>query len=74
MQHIIVLGHMRCGGIAALMRRTMSPGRETTSDFIDAWMEIGAPARGTNEDPDMAEPRLMTPLVLRPRRLASTLA
>ncbi|WP_297372274.1 carbonic anhydrase [Acidocella sp.] len=38
---ILVLGHSKCGGIAALMK---GPG-QGHGDFIDRWMEIAAPAR-----------------------------
>lgn len=39
--HAVVLGHARCGGIAALLR---GPAAETT-DFIGSWMSIATPAR-----------------------------
>ncbi|HEV2678021.1 MAG TPA: carbonic anhydrase [Aliidongia sp.] len=38
-EHIVVLGHARCGGIRALLQ-----GGEQ-GDFIGRWMEIAAPAR-----------------------------
>ena len=40
-EHIIVMGHARCGGIKALMNQP----RE--GDFVKAWMNIAAPARET---------------------------
>jgi carbonic anhydrase len=40
-EHVIVLGHARCGGIAALLNDFAGLG----SDFIRPWMEIAAPAR-----------------------------
>lgn len=41
-QHIVVLGHARCGGIQAVLKpaaQPLSPG-----DFIGKWMELLAPA------------------------------
>ncbi len=35
-RHIVVLGHRKCGGIAALMQRGNS--KEISNDFIDQWM------------------------------------
>lgn len=40
-EHIIVLGHARCGGIAALLDDVSGLG----DDFIRPWMQIAAPAR-----------------------------
>jgi carbonic anhydrase len=40
-EHVIVLGHARCGGIAALLNDFAGLG----SDFIRPWMQIAAPAR-----------------------------
>lgn len=40
-QHIIVLGHARCGGIRALMNRDA----EHENSFIDGWMELAEAAR-----------------------------
>ncbi|MDF2763405.1 MAG: putative Carbonic anhydrase [Rhodospirillales bacterium] len=40
-EHVIVLGHARCGGIAALLNNFAGLG----SDFIRPWMQIAAPAR-----------------------------
>lgn len=51
-EHVIVLGHSRCGGIEALMEEGDSdPG----GDFILDWMDIAAPARAQvlRELPDM---------------------
>lgn len=38
-EHVIVMGHARCGGINALMNAPQA------GDFIAAWMSIAAPAR-----------------------------
>ncbi len=38
-EHVIVMGHARCGGIGALMNAPQA------GDFIAAWMSIAAPAR-----------------------------
>ena len=38
-EHVIVMGHARCGGIRALMETPQS------GDFVAAWMQIAAPAR-----------------------------
>jgi carbonic anhydrase len=40
-EHVIVLGHARCGGIAALLDDASGLG----DDFIRPWMRIAAPAR-----------------------------
>jgi carbonic anhydrase len=40
-EHVIVLGHARCGGIAALLDASGTLG----GDFIRPWMQIAAPAR-----------------------------
>ncbi len=40
-EHVIVLGHARCGGIAALLDSSGALG----GDFIRPWMQIAAPAR-----------------------------
>jgi carbonic anhydrase len=40
-RHIVVLGHARCGGIAALSDETAALGE---SDFVGRWMSILAPA------------------------------
>jgi carbonic anhydrase len=40
-KHIIVMGHSRCGGVRAFAENR---GREGTSDFIDSWMQLIAPA------------------------------
>jgi carbonic anhydrase len=42
-EHIVVLGHARCGGVGALLR---GPAPDAGGDdFIGAWMSIAAPAR-----------------------------
>jgi carbonic anhydrase len=38
--HVVVLGHAQCGGIAALLRKS-----ESGLDFIGPWMRIAAAAR-----------------------------
>jgi carbonic anhydrase len=38
-QHVIVMGHARCGGIQALMKQPQA------GDFVAAWMQIATPAR-----------------------------
>lgn len=38
-EHIIVMGHARCGGITALMNQPQA------GDFVAAWMQIAQPAR-----------------------------
>src|SRR5262249_49855235 len=38
--HVVVLGHERCGGITALLQSPQSPG-----DFVGSWVQIAAPAR-----------------------------
>ena len=40
-EHIIIMGHQKCGGIKALMQRTDSACK---NDFIDKWMEISSTA------------------------------
>ncbi|HLI13092.1 MAG TPA: carbonic anhydrase [Alphaproteobacteria bacterium] len=40
-EHVIVLGHSHCGGIAALLRGPTPD----SGDFVAPWMEIVAPAR-----------------------------
>jgi carbonic anhydrase len=40
-QHIIVMGHAKCGGIGALMRNPEDVGM----DFISSWMKMVEPAR-----------------------------
>lgn len=39
-EHIIVMGHAKCGGIHALMQHEHRP-----DDFISSWMKIAEPAR-----------------------------
>ena len=38
-EHVIVMGHARCGGIKALMTQPQA------GDFVAAWMKIAMPAR-----------------------------
>lgn len=40
--HVVILGHSKCGGICQLM--TCIPDNEQ-AEFIDKWMDIAAPAR-----------------------------
>jgi carbonic anhydrase len=40
-EHVIVLGHARCGGIAALLDDFSGLG----ADFVRPWMQIAAPAK-----------------------------
>lgn len=40
-QHLVVLGHGRCGGIEALLRGAP----DSAQDFVAPWMGIAAPAR-----------------------------
>jgi carbonic anhydrase len=42
-EHIIVVGHARCGGIGALMRHPEGPA--VGGEFIAPWIAIAAPAR-----------------------------
>ncbi len=41
-EHIIVLGHSRCGGIGELMEQT---GNQGSGNFISRWISLAAPAR-----------------------------
>lgn len=41
-EHIVVLGHAQCGGIATLMR---TAGQTDTESFIDDWMKLAEEAR-----------------------------
>lgn len=41
-EHIVVLGHARCGGVRALIE---SQGNDTSTDFIQGWMHIARSAR-----------------------------
>jgi carbonic anhydrase len=40
-EHIVVLGHAMCGGVAALL----ADDAPTTGDFVRPWMSLAAPAR-----------------------------
>lgn len=42
-EHILIIGHSRCGGIKALM--SMSDDETTSSEFIGNWISIAKPAR-----------------------------
>ena len=42
-EHIVVLGHAQCGGVAALLEGSPMAGHG--DDFIAAWMSIAEPAR-----------------------------
>ncbi len=52
-QHVIVMGHARCGGIKALMTQPQA------GDFVAAWMKIAMPARERavkmSDVPDVAQ-------------------
>ena len=52
-EHVIVMGHARCGGIKALMTQPQA------GDFVAAWMKIAMPAREKalekTSDPDAAQ-------------------
>jgi carbonic anhydrase len=44
-EHVIVLGHSKCGGIKALVQRRLVENRkEVANDFIDSWVSIADPA------------------------------
>jgi carbonic anhydrase len=46
-KHIVVMGHGRCGGVHAFVRRTRSPGEDdalSPGDFIGRWMTMITPA------------------------------
>lgn len=42
-EHILIMGHAKCGGVAAFLDGVFDPSRE--SDFIRKWMSIMNPAR-----------------------------
>lgn len=46
-QHILVLGHARCGGIKASLEGTFKDAPMGEGGFIDRWMSLIAPARDT---------------------------
>lgn len=63
-KHIVVMGHGRCGGVHAYVRRLRSPGAEdalSPGDFIGKWMTLiapaaeGLPSRNGESDHDYAE-------------------
>jgi carbonic anhydrase len=62
-QHIVVLGHGRCGGILAALSRNSDytePG-----DFIGHWIELIAPAAtAVQNDPDLTPQQHQTALEL----------
>ncbi|NJL08564.1 MAG: carbonic anhydrase [Methylacidiphilales bacterium] len=43
-EHIVVLGHARCGGVMAYARQRTDLGAGGTGDFIGPWMSILEPA------------------------------
>lgn len=46
-KHIVVMGHARCGGVHAFVRRTRNPADDealSPGDFIGRWMTLIAPA------------------------------
>eukprot|EP01018_Ginkgo_biloba_P023254 Gb_39500 [translate_table: standard] len=43
-EHILIIGHSRCGGIKALMSMT-DEGNKSSNNFIEDWIEIGKTAR-----------------------------
>jgi carbonic anhydrase len=43
-EHIIILGHTRCGGIQALIEGADNPANKNPHSFIAKWMEIARPA------------------------------
>lgn len=60
-EHIIVLGHARCGGVMTLLQGA-DPGR---TDFVNTWMRIAEQARKTVEaanPPDEDQRRLLAEL------------
>ena len=63
-KHIVVMGHARCGGVHAYVRRLRNPGADdalSPGDFIGRWMTLIAPAaealpsQGNESDHDYAE-------------------
>lgn len=64
-KHIVVMGHGRCGGVHAFVRRTRNPELEddalSPGDFIGKWMTLitpaaeSLPAQDTESDHDYAE-------------------
>lgn len=60
-EHIIVLGHARCGGVATLLQGAVAG----KTDFVNAWMRIAEPARKAVEAAnltDLDERRLLAEL------------
>ena len=57
-EHVIVMGHARCGGIRALMNQPLMKKSES-NDFVAAWMKIAEPARvkalQASSDPAVAQ-------------------
>ena len=59
-EHLIILGHSKCGGIHALMESEQCEGENC--GFIDRWMSIAAPAKvKVLAELPGKEPRLQTP-------------
>ncbi|MCA0400800.1 MAG: carbonic anhydrase [Proteobacteria bacterium] len=63
-KHIVVMGHGRCGGVHAFVRRQRNPGAEdalSPGDFIGKWMAMispaaeALPAQADESDHDYAE-------------------
>lgn len=62
-KHIVVMGHGRCGGVHAFVRRSRNPDEDALSpgDFIGRWMTLIAPvaealpAQEAESDHDYAE-------------------
>jgi carbonic anhydrase len=57
-EHILILGHGRCGGIQA----ALAPRGNSTGDFIGAWMRLIAPATETLSPSLMTEAERQTAL------------
>jgi carbonic anhydrase len=60
-RHIVVMGHARCGGVHAFVRRTRHPDQAdvlSPGDFIGRWMQLLSPAAEAlppqGDEPDAA--------------------